>query len=63
MDDILAGFYCEVDADTAIHADKSELKLAEWKSREEVELQPDDFSLTNEMMLKFKQGKEHLNKD
>ena len=36
--------------------DESELKLAEWKTREELELQPDDFSLTNEMMLMFKNG-------
>jgi NAD+ diphosphatase len=26
--------------------------------REEVVLQPDDYSLTNEMMLMFKEGKE-----
>ena len=34
--------------------DESELKLAEWKKREDIVLQPDDFSLTNEMMLMFK---------
>ena len=33
VDDLLAGFYCEVDGDTEIHMDASELKLAEWKSR------------------------------
>ena len=57
VDDILAGFYCDVDGDTTIHADTSELKLAEWRLREEVILQPDDFSLTNEMMLMFKEGR------
>ena len=57
VDDILAGFYCDVDGDTDIHMDESELKLAEWKTREELELQPDDFSLTNEMMLMFKNGR------
>lgn len=56
VDDILSGFYCEVDGDTTIHRDKSELALAEWKKREDIVLQPDDFSLTNEMMLKFKEG-------
>ena len=56
VDDILAGFYCDVDGETNIHMDESELKLAEWKTREELELQPDDFSLTNEMMLMFKNG-------
>ena len=44
VDDLLAGFYCEVDGDTEIHMDASELKLAEWKSRDEIELQPNDFS-------------------
>ena len=57
VDDILAGFYCEVDGDTTIHADMNELKLAQWCSREEVVLQPDDFSLTNEMMSRFKEGR------
>ena len=33
---------CEVDGDTEIHMDASELKLAEWKSRDEIELQPND---------------------
>ena len=57
VDDILAGFYCDVDGDDTIHADTSELKLAEWRTREDVILQPDDFSLTNEMMLMFKEGR------
>ena len=42
----------------AIQMDESELKLAEWKKREDIVLQPDDFSLTNEMMLMFKKGKQ-----
>lgn len=57
VDDLLAGFYCEVDGDTDIHMDASELKLAEWKTRDEIELQPNDFSLTNEMMREFKEGR------
>ena len=56
-DDLLAGFFCEVDGSTEIHMDESELSVAEWKSREEVELQPDELSLTNEMMTVFKDGK------
>ena len=56
VDDLLAGFYCEVDGDDTITMDKSELKVAEWKTRDEIELQPDDFSLTNEMMKRFKDG-------
>ena len=54
--DILAGFFCEVDGDDKIKMDESELKYAEWISREEVELQPNDYSLTNEMMKMFKSG-------
>jgi len=56
--DILMGFYCEVDGDDTIHMDAEELQQAKWVAREEIELQPDDYSLTNEMMLRFKEGKE-----
>ncbi len=54
--DLLLGFYCQVDGDTAIHMDENELKFAEWIQREEIQLQPDSFSLTNEMMKNFKDG-------
>lgn len=54
--DILLGFYCDVDGDTEIKMDSEELKFAEWVKREDIELQSDDFSLTNEMMKKFKDG-------
>ena len=56
-DDILAGFFCEVDGDRTITRDSDELSLAQWMSRDEVVLQPDDLSLTNEMMRLFKEGK------
>ena len=36
--------------------DASELKYAEWVSPENIELQPTDYSLTNEMMKLFKDG-------
>ena len=54
--DLLAGFFCEVDGDDKIKMDEGELKYAEWVSREEVELQPNDYSLTNDMMKLFKAG-------
>lgn len=57
VDDILTGFYCDVDGSDAITMDESELKVAEWRTKEDIELQPDDFSLTNEMMKMFKEGK------
>ena len=55
--DILVGFYCEADGDGEIHMDANELKYAEWVKREDVELQPSDLSLTNEMMSVFKNAK------
>ncbi|MBQ1311855.1 MAG: NAD(+) diphosphatase [Blautia sp.] len=55
--DILAGFYCDVDGDDTIRMDESELKYAEWVERSGIELQPVDYSLTNEMMQMFKEGK------
>lgn len=54
--DILMGFFCDVDGDDTIQMDKNELKYAEWVKREDIQLQPDNLSLTNEMMLKFKSG-------
>ena len=57
VDDILVGFYCDVDGDDTIRMDEGELKVAEWRAREEIELQPDDFSLTNEMMKMFKESR------
>ena len=54
--DLLAGFFCEVDGDDKIKMDEGELRYAEWVSREEIELQPNDYSLTNEMMRMFKCG-------
>ena len=56
-DDILMGFYCDVDGDETISLDHNELKLGAWFTREEVVLQDTDFSLTNEMMTEFKEGR------
>lgn len=53
--DILLGFFCEVDGDDTITMDPNELKYADWVQREEIELQPGEFSLTNEMMKLFKE--------
>ena len=52
--DILMGFYCDVDGDPVIRRDDSELKYAEWVERKDIELQPTDDSLTNEMMKVFR---------
>lgn len=56
--DILLGFFCDVDGDDKIKMDDEELKYAEWVKREEIVLQPGHFSLTNEMMERFKMGLE-----
>ncbi|MBQ9007824.1 MAG: NAD(+) diphosphatase [Clostridia bacterium] len=56
-EDILAGYYCEVDGDDRIRMDQNELRYAEWVKREEIELQPQSYSLTNEMMQEFKEGR------
>ena len=53
--DILSGFFCDVDGDPDIKMDDQELKYAEWTSPEDVELQPMEYSLTNEMMKLFKE--------
>ena len=57
-DDLLAGFYCEVDGDPGIHVDEEELSRALWVNRAEIVGQPNPYSLTNEMMLTFRDGKE-----
>lgn len=54
--DILVGFFCETEGDTSIHMDEKELKYAQWTRREDIVLQPDAYSLTNEMMKRFKDG-------
>lgn len=54
--DILTGFYCDVDGDTTIRMDENELKEAAFVKREDIILQPTKVSLTNEMMMRFKNG-------
>ncbi len=55
--DILTGFYCDAVGDDEIRMDAGELKYAEWVQREAIELQPNNLSLTNEMMKMFRDGK------
>ena len=56
--DILTGFFCDVDGDDTIRIDENELKFAEWVTRDQIEPQTIDYSLTGEMMMLFKEGKE-----
>lgn len=48
--DILCGYWCDVVGDTTIHRDATELGSAAWVGPHEIAGQPDDYSLTNEMM-------------
>ena len=52
----LRRFFCELDGEDKIRLDEQELALAEWVEREDITVEPDDLSLTNEMMLAFKNG-------
>jgi len=57
VSDVLMGFYCDVDGDDTVHLD-GELGQALWLTADRIKGQPDDMSLTNEMMMYFK--KQHL---
>ena len=56
-DTLLMGFFCELDGEAEITLDKEELALAEWFEREDIPVKAEDLSLTNEMMMVFKEGK------
>lgn len=55
-DTLLFGFYCELDGDDTIVRDEEELSVAEWLTRDEIPTKYDGISLTNEMIMRFKEG-------
>lgn len=55
-DTLLLGFWCELDGDENITMDEEELSVAEWLTREEIPTEYDGISLTNEMIMLFKNG-------
>lgn len=55
-DTVLMGFYAELDGEDQITLDTDELALAEWFEREEIPVNDISISLTNEMILNFKNG-------
>lgn len=55
-DTILMGFYAELDGDEEITLDEEELALAEWFEREDIPTTRTNDSLTNEMIMAFKDG-------
>lgn len=61
-DTLLTGFYCELDGEEAVVLDEEELALAEWFEKDEIPVEEEDCSLTNEMIMNFKRGKSPFNK-
>ena len=55
-DTLLMGFFCELDGSDQVKLDENELALAEWFERNQIPVEPDDISLTNEMMMVFRDG-------
>ncbi len=58
VQDLIVGFFCDVAGDTDIRPDNNELGEAVWVAREDIQGQKDDWSLTNHMMMLFKDGRE-----
>lgn len=54
---LLLGYFCELDGEDTITMDAEELSLAEWYTRDEIDITYDDVSLTSEMIQVFKDGK------
>ena len=53
---LIMGFFAELDGDQTIEVDTSELSEAVWVRRNDIEATLDDMSLTNEMMVYFKEN-------
>jgi len=54
--DLLLGYFCELDGDDTINLDEDELSTAEWVHRDDMNMEEDGFSLTREMMVAFQKG-------
>lgn len=55
--DLLIGYFCELDGDPSITMDTGELASAEWVSRAEITDILENMSLTNEMIVRFREGR------
>ena len=54
---VLMGFFCDLDGDDeTVTLDANELALAQWFERGEIPVTPSRDSLTNEMIMAFKNG-------
>ena len=56
-DNILAGYFCEVDDPDNIRVDTEELSVAKWVPRDEIPVSIEELSLTNEMISVFRLDK------
>lgn len=55
-DTLLLGFFADLKGKDTITLDEEELAVAEWFEREEIPVEADGVSLTNEMIMAFKNG-------
>ena len=56
---LLLGFFCDLEEEEEITLDTTELAMAEWFDRDNIPVEYDGgVSLTNEMILRFKNGEE-----
>jgi NAD+ diphosphatase len=53
---LLLGFYAELDGADEVTLDTNELSEAVWVHRSDIDVTMENFSLTNEMIYRFKQG-------
>ena len=53
---LLLGFFAQLDGTGEIHMDRQELSQAGWYRREEIDLDPDGYRLTNHMIQAFREG-------
>jgi NAD+ diphosphatase len=53
-DSLLFGYYCDLDGEPDLSIDEVELAEACWLEREDIDMRPDNVSLTNEMICHFR---------
>ena len=51
---LLMGYYCELEGDETVHLDDQELAVAEWVTQAEIGQEQADLSLTADMIMNFK---------
>ena len=55
---LLLGYFARLDGAPSIRMDRQELSEAVWLDREEIDIPPDGYSLTNHMIQLFRRGEE-----